>query len=194
MVATVLAFVTMMSACASGGHEKRPSASPSLPSPARGDLRPVTDSVPYWCDLVPRRALARVVGVSSGLSEIRDAEASKDSSLCGVKDGERYGPLGVQWDIEGGQNEIGEWAKEIAPDHPVRLPVELGSGFTVYTHRETRLPYFAASTFRCGSRDAWIEIFLRGVSPGRNATKDLVGLMRIAQKRFVKVHRCRPDG
>jgi hypothetical protein len=189
-----LTCLTVMNACASGGREKRPAHSPSAASPARGDAGPVTDSVPYWCDLVPRRALTRVTSVSSGLSEIRNAGASKDGSLCGVKDDERYGPLAVQWNVEGGRDEIAEWTKDIASDHPARLPAELGSGFTVYTLKETRLPYFTASTFDCGARDAWIEIFLRGVSPGRDATKDLTDLMRIAQRRFREIHRCAPGG
>jgi hypothetical protein len=154
----------------------------------------VTDSAPYRCDLVSRRALTRVTGISSRLSEVRNAGAGKNRSLCGVKDGARYGPLAVQWDVKGGRNEIAEWMKDIASDHPIRLPVELGSGFTVFSRSAARLPYFAASAFDCGPHDAWIEIFVRAVSSGRDATKDLTDLMRIAQKRFGAIHRCAPGG
>jgi hypothetical protein len=148
--------------------------------------------MPYWCDLVPRRALSRVTGVSSDLSEIRNAGANENSSMCSVKDRERYGPLAVQWNVTGGRNEIAEWMKDVASDRPTRLPAKLGFGFTVYSQSVSRLPYFTASAFECGPRDAWIEIFVRGISAGRDATKDLTDLMRIAQRRFGAIHHCTP--
>ncbi|GLY73269.1 hypothetical protein [Actinoallomurus iriomotensis] len=150
------------------------------------------DTAPYWCDLVSRRALSRVAGVSGGLYELRNAGTGEDLSICTVKDEQRYGPLGVQWDVTGGRNEIGQSAKDVASDHPVRLPATLGSGFAVYSPSTSRLPYFAAATFACGSGDAWIEIFIRGVSPGRDATADLAGLMRVAERRFGVLHHCAP--
>jgi hypothetical protein len=153
---------------------------------------PVTDSVPYWCDLVPRGALSRVSGALPGLSEIRNAGATKDGTMCGVRDKERYGPLVVQWNKTGGRDEIARWMKDVASDQPSRLPPQLGTGFNVYSQSVSRLPYFTASTFECGAHDAWIEIFLRRISSGRNPTKDLTDLMRIAQRRFGKIHGCTP--
>jgi hypothetical protein len=193
--AAVIILALATSACVSGGSEHRPAptAGSSRPGSAAA-TEPVTDSVPYWCDLVPRRALTRVTGVSSGLSEVRNAGAHKNRSLCGVKDGARYGPLAVQWDVEGGRNEIADWMKDVASDHPARLPAELGSGFTVVSRTAARLPYFTASAFACGPHDAWIEIFVRAISPGRNPTQDLIDLMRIAQRRFGRLHRCVPGG
>jgi hypothetical protein len=148
--------------------------------------------IEYWCDLVSRRALTRMSGASAHLSEIRNAEATEDSTICGVRDKERYGPLGVQWDATGGRAEIAEWMKEAASDHPAALPAQLGTGFIVYSLSESRLPYFTASTFGCGARDPWIEIFVRGFSQGRDTTKDLTDLMRFAQRRFGALHHCTP--
>jgi hypothetical protein len=54
------------------------------------------------------------------------------------------------------------------------------------------LSYLTASAFQCGSGDAWVDIFLRSISPGRDMTRDLVDLMRIAQGRFGRLHRCSP--
>jgi hypothetical protein len=146
---------------------------------------------PYWCDLVSRRALSQVTGVSGSLYEVRNAGIGEDLSMCAVKDEQRYGPLTVQWDVTGGQSEIAGRTKDVASDHPTRLPATLGTGFTVHSP-SARLPYFTAAAFTCGSRDAWIEIFIRGVSPGRDATADLAGLMRVAQRRFGVLHHCRP--
>jgi hypothetical protein len=136
--------------------------------------------------------LRRVSGVLTGLSEIRNAGATKDRSICGVRDRERYGPLVVQWNVTGGRDEIATWMKDVASDHPTPLPSQLGVGFNVYSQSASRLPYFTASAFDCGAHDAWIEIFLRTISAGRNPTSDLTDLMRIAQRRFGKVHHCTP--
>jgi hypothetical protein len=187
--------VTLMSACASGHHETRtfaPRLTVTSPPGRAASSGPVPDTSPYWCDLVSRRALSRVTGVSGGLSEFRSVGSGKENSMCAVKDEQRYGPLAVQWDVTGGRNEIGQWAKNVAADHPARLPATLGSGFTVYSPSTSRLPYFTAAAFACGSRDAWIEIFIRGVSSGRDAAADLVGLMRVAQRRFEVLHHCTP--
>lgn len=185
--------VTVMSACGSGGQERRPtdvsSWTPPRPtgSPVAG---PVTGSAPYWCDLVSRRALTRMSGASAHLSELRNSTATKDRTICGVRGKERSGALGVQWNATGGRAEIAEWTKDVASDHPAALPAQLGTGFSVYSLSASRLPYFTASTFGCGTQDPWIEIFVRGFSPGRDTTKDLTDLMRFAQRRFGALHHC----
>ncbi|MFB9834858.1 hypothetical protein [Actinoallomurus acaciae] len=153
----------------------------------------MTDAAPYWCDLVSRRALSRVTGVSGRLYEVRNVGTGEEISMCAVKDEQRYGPLAVQWSVTGGGSEIAKWTKDVAADHPTRLPATLGTGFTVYSP-SARLPYFTAATFACGARDAWIEIFVRGVSSGRDATADLAGLMRVAERRFGVLHHCAPVG
>jgi len=187
--------VTVLSACGSGSQERRPTDVPSWtpPRPTGSPVAgPVTGSAPYWCDLVSRRALTRMSGASAHLSELRDSAASKDSTTCGVRDKERYGPLIVQWDVTGGRAEIAEWMKDVASEHPAALPAQLGTGFIGYSLRESKLPYFTASTFGCGTRDPWIEIFVRGFSQGRDTTKDLTDLMRFAQRRFGALHHCTP--
>ncbi|MGH3380068.1 MAG: hypothetical protein ACRDP6_35590, partial [Actinoallomurus sp.] len=127
-------------------------------------------------------------GASAHLFELRNSTATKDSTICGVKDKETYGLLGVQWDVTGGRAEIAEWTKDLASDHPTALPAQLGTGFIVYSLKESKLPYFTASTFGCGTREPFIEIFVRGFSQGRNTTEDLTDLMRFAQRRFGALH------
>lgn len=187
--------VTVLSACGAGGQERRPTEVPSRtpPRPTGSPVAgPVTGSAPYWCDLVSKRALTRMSGASGPLSELRNSTATVDRTICGVRDEERYGALGVQWDVSGGRAEIAQWTKDVASEHPAALPAQLGTGFTVYTLSESKLPYFTASTFGCGTRDPWIEIFVRGFSQGRDTTKDLTDLMRFAQRRFGALHHCTP--
>ncbi len=186
-------YLVTVSACGSGGHGRH-----QVPSPAalagdadRAASGALVDSAPYWCDLVPQEALSGVTGATSDLREVRNSMASKDRAICGARDREDYGRLVVEWDVTGGRNEVTSRMKDVAVDRPSPLPSRLGFGFGVRSPSNSTLPYLAAATFGCGSRDAWIDIFLRRVV-GRDATADLTDLMRIAQKRFGEIHRCTP--
>jgi hypothetical protein len=184
-------------ACTAHDANPTPSSSPSSPSgvasgTAKPDGRPVVDVAPYWCDLVPREALARMGGFRNGLAEFRTPTDTASQTVCGVKDAEQYGPLGVTWDLKHGRELIAASLRQVSADHPQRLPARLGSGFVSYSPRTSRLPHEAGSLFRCGSREPWIYLALRYVSPGRDATRDLIDLMRIAQKRFGEIYRCSP--
>jgi hypothetical protein len=73
------------------------------------------------------------------------------------------------------------------------LASELGLGFSAYAPGEDEAaPYAVAAVFQCGGQEFAIDIDLRRVSSGRNATKDLTDLMRIAQRRFGQLHKCTP--
>jgi hypothetical protein len=181
-------LITVALACTP--HRSAPS-SPSASSPAR-DARPVVDRAPYWCDLVPREALSVVSGPSHDPTEFRAPTNSNKHSVCGVRDGARYGPLGVTWDVQHGRELLAASMAQVAADHPRTLPVQLGSGFLSYSPGGSGLPYEVAALFRCGSREPWIYLAVRQVSPGRDMTKDLTDLMRIAQGRFGRLHHCSP--
>ena len=187
--------VTVISACASGGQERRPIDPPSWtpPQPTGSPVAgPVTGSAPYWCDLVSKLALTHISGASAHLSEIRNSTDTENLTICGVNDKERYGPLIVQWNVTGGRVIVADWTNSIASDHPTALPAQLGTGFIVYSLREAKLPYITTAAFHCGPRDAWIQIFVRGFSQGRDTTKGLTALMRIAERRFGALHHCTP--
>jgi hypothetical protein len=185
--------VTAPAACASPGHRSQPVLSHSPPpSPHSTAAGTLDDSAPYWCDLVPKKALIRVTGISSRLREVRSVAVDEDGSLCGVRDSEKYGPLVVEWNTTGGSNEIASRMKDVAAERPARLPPQLGTGFVASASTAYELPLLAAATFGCGSPDAWIDIFLRRTAPGRDVVADLTGLMRVAQRRFGVIHRCTP--
>jgi hypothetical protein len=77
---------------------------------------------------------------------------------------------------------------------PTVLPAALGRGFTVKTSEvEGERPHYVIATFRCGSIQPWLSIDILQVSPGRDATKDLTDLMRVAEQRFGKLHHCTPQ-
>jgi hypothetical protein len=53
-------------------------------------------------------------------------------------------------------------------------------------------PYRVSAKFRCGGRDRMIDIYLVQVAKGRDAIKDMIELMRIAQKRYGEIYDCIP--
>jgi hypothetical protein len=193
-----LPICCLLVAVACSGARPSPSAAP--PTTGRSaavaipDTRPIVDIAPYWCGLVPVEALTRVSGPGRGLVERRSPVKSPDAMVCGVRDDQRDGPLGVTWDRRDGRALLARALRQVADDHPRGLPRGLGSGFLVHSPRTSRLPYEVGALFRCGSRDVWMYLALRSVAPGRDAGGDLVGLMRVAQRRFGVVHRCAVTG
>jgi hypothetical protein len=184
-------------ACASRGNDASPGSSTATRTPGKStagaralDSRPVVDTSPYWCDVIPKEALRRIGGAKLDLTEFRSPDNDKSRAVCGVRDGGKYGLLGVTWDLTKGRELIASSMKRVAADNPERLPASLGSGFTAYSPTTSRVPYEAAALFRCGDRESWIYIAVRSVSEGRDATRDLTDLMRIAQQRFGKIHHC----
>jgi hypothetical protein len=172
-------------------NEPSPSTQPRIVST---DLRLVVDTPPYWCDFVPQEALDRVTGSNrSALKEQRSGWQS-DHGTCLVGSGKSTSELGLSWDTKNGAKTVarmeGIYKQQFGP---VRLPVALGYGFTVKTAEANgERPYYVIATFRCGSIQPWLRIDLLNISSGRDPTKDLTDLMRIAEQRFGKLHHCTP--
>ncbi|MEV1175043.1 hypothetical protein [Nonomuraea sp. NPDC049784] len=50
-----------------------------------------------------------------------------------------------------------------------------------------------SAKFKCGGKERLVDIFLAQVAKGRDAMKDLIALMRIAQERYSEVYDCTRD-
>ncbi|MBF8188427.1 hypothetical protein ITP53_22395 [Nonomuraea sp. K274] len=76
----------------------------------------------------------------------------------------------------------------------VALPPDLGDGMAAYVRSApfADQPYRVSAKFGCGGRDRMIDIYLPQVAKGRDGIKDLIELMRIAQKRYGEVYDCTP--
>lgn len=76
----------------------------------------------------------------------------------------------------------------------VALPAELGDGLAAYLPNTpfADQPYRVSAKFPCGDQDRMIDIYLARVAKGRDAIKDLIALMRIAQKRYGELYDCTP--
>jgi hypothetical protein len=173
-------------------EKSSPAPTSARPSSSPIDTRAIFDSPPYWCDLVPQEALRRIAGVGTNLTETRSG-SSKDQGGCMVTNQDAVYPLGVELQQEDSRATIDREIKQWQSNSPVRLPNELGYGFTVYApgYVDDR-PYIVSAAFRCGNQQPSIGIDMATVSRGRDYVADLTELMRIAQKRFGVVHKCTP--
>jgi hypothetical protein len=200
----VLVLCLIMAAACVNDRKATPSRSPATsPGPAASsssieppDVRPVVDSAPYWCDMVPKEAFRRVSGVAGNLVEHWSARRVENGS-CIVRDSKEYGPLSIGWLKNGAKKKVSGRMKDIRADLSNEdlkmLPTQLGFGFTAFAPSELEsAPYVAAVVFHCGGDELSLNLDLRRVSQGRDATGDLTDLMRIAQQRFGKIHHCMP--
>ncbi|WP_242903179.1 hypothetical protein [Actinomadura terrae] len=76
--------------------------------------------------------------------------------------------------------------------HP--LPADLGSGLAVINPSlgSVPRPNYVISQFLCGKRRPWMSIDFALVARGRDAVRDMMDFMRIAEKRFREIHKCTP--
>ncbi|RVX38226.1 hypothetical protein EDD27_0519 [Nonomuraea polychroma] len=161
-------------------------------------LRPVVDSSPYVCTLIPEQAFRLVSGVTGPLVE--KTAGNERNGDCRAPD-TPSGSLEVWWKQEGpGMSRehmeflIEDRRKFYSDYGGVALPADLGDGMAAYLRDPPAAdqPYQVSAKFRCGSKERLIDIYLPQVTKGRDANKDMAELMRIAQKRYGEVYNCTP--
>ncbi|MUN40395.1 hypothetical protein [Actinomadura litoris] len=183
LVSACVAVGLFVAGCESGSPKATPSA----------DLGPVADNAPYLCDLVPEKAFRAVTGLTVALNAYWSGVPTKNG-LCLAHAKGREAPLGIDWAFDGGDEILGvqrtRWAK--AATHP--LPAELGSGLAVINPSLGAVPRpnYVISRFSCGKRRPWMSIDFAPVVRGRDAVRDMVDFMRIAERRFGEIHKCTP--
>lgn len=192
-VVALASLCQLLSGCSS--HPPKSSAtSAPLPRSTQPASSSAADSAPYWCDLVSKRAFRHITGLKeNNLSEYRSGWQPSHGT-CLVRNGRPTSPLGLNWSTGNGAKTVHRMKNLYDLRFgPTKLPAVLGRGFTVKTTAaEGERPYYVIATFQCGSIRPWLSIDILQISPGRDATKDLVDLMRLAQQRFGKLHRCVP--
>jgi hypothetical protein len=183
------AVVLLVAACT----PENDAASEPAPSP-----QPVSDSAPYICKLVPEQAFRFVSGTTGSLVEKMSGNESS---------GDCWAPDVVPRPLEVGWLQVSERTSQehldvlmngrlnIYERHAgVDLPAELGDGMAAHVTNSPLddQPYRVSAKFRCGGRDRMIDIYLAQVAEGRDGIKDLIELMRIAQKRYGQIYNCTP--
>ncbi|MEV0232315.1 hypothetical protein [Nonomuraea sp. NPDC050786] len=156
----------------------------------------VVDSAPYICKLVPEQAFRLISGAIGSL--IEKTSGNESSGECWASD-TKPRPLEVGW-LQVGDgtsqehlNFLMNGRRDLYTRHGgVRLPADLGTGMAARVSNSPLddQPYRVSAKFRCGGKDRMIDIYLSQVVKGRDAMKDLIALMRIAQKRYSDVYEC----
>ncbi|MBT2210612.1 hypothetical protein [Actinomadura sp. NEAU-AAG7] len=181
-----------MTVCVLAGLLAAGCDSGSADKPPAPDLRPVADGEPYLCDLVPEGAFRIVTGLDIALN-VRWAGPQKDDGLCLAHAKSRSSPLGIHWSYNDGDKTVGfqynQWTEDVR--HP--LPADLGKGLAIPTASDSALrPNYVIGVFSCGKKRPWISIDFAPVVRGRDAVRDMVDFMRIAERRFGEIHKCTP--
>jgi hypothetical protein len=167
----------------------------STPSPV---TQPIVDSSPYICKLIPEQALRSVSGSTGALAERTNG---------GEKSGECWAPDTTPRRLQVGWLQVGDGTSQESLDFAmddrrlvytrhggVTLPSELGDGLAAYLPDSpfADQPYRVSAKFHCGGKERMIDIYLAQVAKGRDAIKDMIELMRIAQKRYGDLYDCTP--
>ncbi|MEV0623314.1 hypothetical protein AB0I81_59060 [Nonomuraea sp. NPDC050404] len=167
----------------------------SAPAPPQ----PIVDAPPYVCKLVSAQAFRLVSGASGSFGE--ETTGTEESGECQSPETTPRS-LQVNWlqaDGKTGKEHLDFLMKDrrrlYSRHGGVALPADLGDGLVAYVASApfAEQPYRASSRFPCDGVDRLIDIYLPQVAKGRDAIKDLIDLMRIAQTRYGKLHNCTPS-
>lgn len=156
------------------------------------DMRAIADSAPYLCKFVPEHAFRLVTGVSGPLREL--ADGTERDGACRTPD--TYpNPLGLGWATTGDFDSVLEDKRKAYTEHgAVTLPADLGEGLAVYLPDGplTGQPYEVVAKFRCGGKERLLTMFFAQFAKSRDGIRDMIELMRIAQKRYGQLYTCTP--
>lgn len=75
-----------------------------------------------------------------------------------------------------------------------KLPGDLGEGYAAYfpiVQAEDQ-HYRVVAGFSCGGKKRILDLYLAQIAKGRDGIRDMIELMRIAQKRYGRLHKCTP--
>jgi hypothetical protein len=178
-----LSALTLISGCSNSDTPPAALATTAVP-------RPVSDSSPYWCDVIPQQAVRLISGLSIPLEEHRDGVPTTHGG-CLLRN--EFTRFSLNWSIREGDKALDLAQENFGRHHLADLPPDLGKGLIAYTKDEPRTgPYVAFMLFRCGNHKPWMGLDFSEVAEGRNVVADLTALLRIARQRYGEIHRCTP--
>lgn len=170
----------------------------ALSTPAPGNTGVIVDSPPYLCKLVPDQAFRLVSGAKGSLSE--KTNGNETNGDCGTP-GAIPKSLDVAWMQEAPQS-TREYLDGVMDDRrkvftrhgAATLPADLGEGLAVHLAYAgvDEQPYQVVARFSCGGKQRIITLYLAQIAKGRDGVRDMIELMRIAQKRYGQLYACTP--
>ncbi|MFI7466901.1 hypothetical protein [Nonomuraea sp. NPDC049646] len=162
---------------------------PSPPEPTASP-QPVSDSGPYWCDVVPQEAIRTISGLAIPLEENKDGVPATHGA-CSLRN--EYNRFSLNWSIRDGEGALELARENFGKKRLSELPADLGKGLIAFTGNSPRTkPYVAFMLFRCGNDRPWMGMDVSQVAQGRDLVKDFTDLLRIARERYGRLHDCVP--
>ncbi|MFI7424506.1 hypothetical protein [Nonomuraea sp. NPDC049684] len=163
---------------------------PSPPAKPTASPQPVSDSGPYWCDVVPQEAIRTISGLAIPLEENKDGVPATHGA-CSLRN--EYNRFSLNWSIRDGEGALELARENFGKKRLSELPADLGKGLIAFTGNSPRTkPYVAFMLFRCGNDRPWMGMDVSQVAQGRDLVKDFTDLLRIARERYGRLHDCVP--
>jgi hypothetical protein len=164
-------------------------------APASAPPKPIADSSPYLCSLVPEQAIRLMFDASGPITDL--TSGAKTSGQCSAPRTHPY-LLYIAWSQEDGKrtredlNRLLADKKRVYSQHGgVSLPADLGDGMVAKVPSGLpNLPYEAAVKFPCGGKERYLTFSIAAVAQGRDAFQDMIELLRIVQKRYAELNKC----
>jgi hypothetical protein len=148
----------------------------------------VTDTAPYWCQLVPRTALWQVTGVapSQVVENLRSKDAAPDNDLeCTAQ---LAGDFGLLVEIDSGRFATQVAFQQLRPGRLAlsTLPADLG----LARARHNGPQWFGFALYYCGRSPHLALISLQQVVADRDPLTELAALLTIAERRWAAMAKC----
>ncbi|MFI7051169.1 hypothetical protein ACWDOR_19270 [Streptosporangium canum] len=170
----------------------------TLSTPATAITGAIADSSPYICKLVPEQAFRLISGMTITLPE--ETVGTNTNGDCRASNAGSKS-LMVAWMQEAAES-TREYLDYIMEDRrkaysrhgAAILPTDLGEGLAVRFPEGPfgDQPYRVVARFSCGGKQRIITLYLAQIAKGRDGIRDMIELMRIAQKRYGQIYTCTP--
>ncbi|WP_043635473.1 hypothetical protein [Nonomuraea candida] len=184
--ATALAALFILTVNAGCVQQSSPPPTKTTAAP-----QPVTDSSPYWCDVIPQEAIRTISGLAIPLDENKDGVPTTHGA-CSLRN--EYNRFSLNWSIRDGEGALDRARANFGRKQLSELPADLGRGLIAYTGNSPRTkPYVAFMLFRCDDNRPWMGMDVSQVAQGRDPVKDFTALLRIARERYGRLHDCVPE-
>jgi hypothetical protein len=178
--------VIALSGCTSRATDVTNSATP------RYDPRPLENSAPYWCKMIPQEALNRMTGNLRWTAGPDYIDIADNGGKCYVNAPARHQRMSL--DVEAGRavHLILDGVRKPSNtkrfrDFPGRLT--LGAGVGHVTRGSPFGSYWAYALFSCDQRDVAFDLSI-SIGPGRDLVSDVSAMMTIAQRRYALLAKC----
>jgi hypothetical protein len=178
-------LATVVLAGSIGCHNRRQPP----PSTAQPAARPLVETGPYWCRILPQAAVWQVTGtIPHSVTETDLPRGPGDEIYC-YADAAPNGTQVLGVDVLSGRLAQREAGQTLAKTRIKPLPKSLGDAWSEQDGDE----WSGYALFRCGATAYWLLLYLNPIPAKPDARADLVAMMGIAERRWASLATCTLD-